>query len=405
MKIIAIDSSALVASVAIVHDDIVVCEYSVQHKKTHSQTLLPMLDELKRTVELDLGSVDAIAIAAGPGSFTGLRIGSATAKALGFALDIPLVEICTLEGLAHNLCNTDKLVCPLMDARREQVYTAVYTFNPAADEPGFAPPYPAALVEPCVVSLAEMAALVNELGRAVIFTGDGVPVHAEALAALVKVPYSFAPPHMNRQRAAALAALALRYLKEKKTVSAADHAPVYLRVSQAERVKAEKAMAALADKAAAPDAKDSPHIRAMTKADIAIVSEIESRTFSMPWKAEDFLLMVEAPFAHYYVAEMDGVPVGAVGMRNVAGDGQITNILVDEPHRRRGIARKMMAHMMVDMAGQTEVFSLEVRETNTAAIKLYEGLGFKRVGRRPDFYEKPREDALLYELGTGVIPC
>ena len=93
MKVIAIDSSGLMASAAIVEDDTLVAEYNVQYKKTHSQTLLPMLDELKKMVELDLKTVDAIALAAGPGSFTGLRIGSATAKGLGLAMEVPLIEI------------------------------------------------------------------------------------------------------------------------------------------------------------------------------------------------------------------------------------------------------------------------------------------------------------------------
>lgn len=115
MKIIAIDSSGLVASVAIVQDEEVIAEYNVQYKKTHSQTLLPMLDELKRMVDLDLQTVDAIAIASGPGSFTGLRIGSATAKGLGLALEIPIIEIPTLDGLACNLYGSDKVVCPIME--------------------------------------------------------------------------------------------------------------------------------------------------------------------------------------------------------------------------------------------------------------------------------------------------
>ena len=87
MKILALDSSGLVASVAIVEDDNMLGEYTVNYKKTHSQTLLPMLDEVAKMIELDLNSIDAIAVAAGPGSFTGLRIGSATAKGLGLALD------------------------------------------------------------------------------------------------------------------------------------------------------------------------------------------------------------------------------------------------------------------------------------------------------------------------------
>ena len=108
MKILGLDSSGLVASVAVVEDDGVnsnlLAEYTVNYKKTHSQTLLPMLDEVVKMTELSLDSIDAIAVAAGPGSFTGLRIGSATAKGLGLALDKPLIPVLTLEGLAYNLC-------------------------------------------------------------------------------------------------------------------------------------------------------------------------------------------------------------------------------------------------------------------------------------------------------------
>ena len=101
MKILALDSSGLVASVALVEDDILVAEYTMNYKKTHSQTLLPMLDEIKKAVNLDLESIDAIAVAAGPGSFTGLRIGSATAKGLGLALQKPLIGVPTVEALAY----------------------------------------------------------------------------------------------------------------------------------------------------------------------------------------------------------------------------------------------------------------------------------------------------------------
>lgn len=132
MRILALDSSGLVAGVAVLEsenekkDAQTIAEYTVNYKKTHSQTLLPMLDEIVKMTELDLDTIDAIAIASGPGSFTGLRIGSATAKGLGLALKKPLVEVPTLEGLAYNLCGTEGLICPIMDARRGQVYTGIY---------------------------------------------------------------------------------------------------------------------------------------------------------------------------------------------------------------------------------------------------------------------------------------
>ena len=129
MKILGLDSSGIVASVAIVEDENLIAEYTVNYKKTHSQTLLPMLDEVAKMTELDLAEIDAIAVAAGPGSFTGLRIGSATAKGLGLALGKPLVAVPTLEGLACNLFGCEDVICPMMDARRKQVYTGLYTFR------------------------------------------------------------------------------------------------------------------------------------------------------------------------------------------------------------------------------------------------------------------------------------
>ncbi len=240
MKIIALDSSGLVASVALLEDTGVVGEYNIQYKKTHSQTLLPMLEELKKQVELELSTVDAIAIASGPGSFTGLRIGSATAKGLAYALQIPIIEIPTLQGLACNLYGTDKLVCPIMDARREQVYTGLYAFekNENTGEIGHREPdhyTMKAVLSDRPVSIVEAVRHCNELGREVIFLGDGVPVYREKLKELMKVSYQFAPSHMNRQRAAAFGILAFDWYAEGRYVSAMEHAPEYLRLSQAER--------------------------------------------------------------------------------------------------------------------------------------------------------------------------
>lgn len=232
MKVLAIDSSGLVATVAAAEDDNLLAEYTVNYKKTHSQTLLPMLDEIVRMIELDLNTIDAVAVAAGPGSFTGLRIGAATAKGLGLALGKPLVEVPTLEGLAYNLYGTSHLVCPMMDARRSQVYTGIYEFEQEELK---------ILENQTAVSVQELTEKVNSLGREIVFLGDGVPVYRDILCGNLKVPYHFAPAHVNKQRAGSVAALALRYLAAGRTVDAREHRPDYLRMSQAERERAEKA--------------------------------------------------------------------------------------------------------------------------------------------------------------------
>lgn len=229
MKILGLDSSGLVAGVAVVEDGILLGEYTTDYKKTHSQTLIPMLEALKNMIELDLNTLDAIAVASGPGSFTGLRIGSATAKGLGLALKKPLVEVPTLEGLAWNLWGTDRIVCPLMDARRNQVYTAAYEFMPAGEEFELKTVIPQSPAD-----IGDILEKLNKLGRPVIFLGDGVPVYYELLKERIRVEYSIAPAGNNRQRAGSVAALGAVYFARGKTVDAADHYPEYLRKSQAE---------------------------------------------------------------------------------------------------------------------------------------------------------------------------
>lgn len=239
MKILALDSSGLTASAAVVENDVLQAEYTIHHKKTHSQTLLPMLEEIKKQIELDLETIDAIAVACGPGSFTGLRIGSATAKGLGLALNKPLVAVPTLEGLAYQYYGTDKLVCPIMDARRNQVYTGVYEFVREGPENGIGS-YALRTVEAqCAVDIRDIAERLNGFEREVCLLGDGVPVFREALSELLRIPYSFAPAQMNRQRASSIAALAQVYYKEGKVQDAAEHQPEYLRLSQAERERLE----------------------------------------------------------------------------------------------------------------------------------------------------------------------
>lgn len=231
MKILALDSSGLVASVAIVEDYNLLGEYTVNYKKTHSQTLLPMLDEVAKMIELDKGSLDAIAVSAGPGSFTGLRIGSATAKGLGLALNKPLIHVPTVDALAYNLWGTNRLICPLMDARRMQAYTGIYEF--VADELHI-------LVEQCAVAIEEIVAKVNEFGRPVIFLGDGVDVFSDYIQENCKVDYSYAPAGMNKQRASSVALLGMKMYEKGQIETAAEHAPDYLRLSQAERERQEK---------------------------------------------------------------------------------------------------------------------------------------------------------------------
>lgn len=232
MKILAIEASGPVAGCALAEDGRLTAEFEINNKKTHSQTLLPMMDDLKQRTGLDLQTLDALAVTKGPGSFTGLRIGAATAKGVGLALDLPIIGIPTVDALAFNLFGTEALVCPLMDARRSQVYTGIYEEDQA----------PRVLREQCAVPVEEIIADLNQRNRKVVFLGDGVPVYKAVLEEKLTVPRCYAPAHLSLQRAASVAVLA-EYLYAQEgaacLTNADDFRPEYLRKSQAERQKEE----------------------------------------------------------------------------------------------------------------------------------------------------------------------
>lgn len=232
MKILAFDSSGLVASVAIVQDDNLIAEYTTNYKKTHSQTLLPMLDEVVRMTETDKKSFDLLAVAAGPGSFTGLRIGSATVKGLALAWDIPVVAVPTLEALAYNAWGSRRIICPIMDARRRQVYTGLYRFDKDDKME--------VLMDQVPMDIDELIKVLGDRGEEVLFVGDGIDVYADTIRQKMTVPFSFAPAHMNKQRAGSVAVAAKKRYEEGIYTSGDDFAPEYLRQSQAERERAER---------------------------------------------------------------------------------------------------------------------------------------------------------------------
>ena len=133
MKVLAIESSGNVASVAIASEEKVLAEITTDSKKTHSQTLLPMIDEILRKSECTVADMDFIAISKGPGSFTGLRIGSATAKGMAFAAEKEIVEVGTLEAMAYGVSDTTSVICPLIDARNKNVFAGFYRVNEDGD--------------------------------------------------------------------------------------------------------------------------------------------------------------------------------------------------------------------------------------------------------------------------------
>ncbi len=231
MKILGLDSSGLVASAALVSDGILTAEYTIHNKKTHSQTLMPMIAEMLSMAGTEPGELDAVAVSEGPGSFTGLRIGASIAKGLAWTLKIPIIPVSSLMGLAANVETPGQIVCPIMDARRNQVYTAVYETTEAL---------PMQLAEPDVILIEDALARAEQAGEQIVFLGDGVPVFRTQILEKIGNKCRFVTPTRRYQSAASIALLG-QYLYEKEAyVQAEQFAPVYLRKSQAEREREEK---------------------------------------------------------------------------------------------------------------------------------------------------------------------
>jgi len=229
MNILAIDTTGLVASVALVSSGIVKGEFTLNHALTHSQTVMPLVEQLTEMLGFDLAEADAIACASGPGSFTGLRIGAATAKGLAYALDKKIIAVPTLDALAYNVFDAGAVIVPIMDAKRNQVYSALYKW-----EDGKLCRVTEHMAEDIQVVMAEARA-----HERVVFLGDGTAVHHEAI--LAEACFSIAPPHLNAQRAAAVGAYAQAMVPGSEWQTADSFMPVYLRPSQAEREAAAKA--------------------------------------------------------------------------------------------------------------------------------------------------------------------
>ena len=386
MRVLAIDSSGLTATVAIVEDDQTIAEYTTNYKKTHSQTLLPMIDEMVRMVDADLKEIDAIAVAGGPGSFTGLRIGSATAKGLGLALDKPLIHVPTVDAMAYSMYGCEDIICPIMDARRKQVYTGLYSFSHKKNGDGglYDEPVFQVLRMQMAVPVEELIRHLNVYRRRVVFLGDGVPVYKEMLAEGLKVPYSFAPSFMNRQRAAAVGALGIRYYEAGRYETAAEFKPEYLRKSQAERERAEREKNAV------------PKVRRMTMEDGAAVAEMEHQLFPDAWSEKSILETLEQTNTICLIAEKAGRTAGYLLAYTAADEAEIARIAVVKELQRQGAARALLAELesVCGSEGIKKIL-LDVRSGNGAARALYTSTGFKEDGIRQRFYENPVEDAIL----------
>ena len=224
MIILSIDSSSKVATAALLNNDEVLGEYVINNKREHSVLLMPMIESLLKDCNLTINDIDGYVVSKGPGSFTGLRIGMATIKGLSFGSSKPYISISTLDALAYTLINFNGLVCPIMDALRENVYTGLYKNNHGQLEN---------ILEPTPMDIDELVTFIKEKDESVIFTGDAVSKHKDYI--IEHLPNAqFAPNHLSIIRASSLGELGLNLLKDGK-YDDPNSAPIYLKQPQAVR--------------------------------------------------------------------------------------------------------------------------------------------------------------------------
>lgn len=220
MKILAMDTSSVNATVAVCDENRILGEYTVSNERAHSQIIMPMLESLLNHCSLTIKDIDVFAVALGPGSFTGLRIGISAMKTLAQSLSKPIIGVSSLDEVASSFFGTDKIICPIFDARRNEVYNALYLNGNK-------------FVSERVVDFDEL--LIELSQKQVIFSGDAIIKYRDKILSFNNPNWLIAPGSLSMQRASALASVALARALDSDFDNLYDLSPIYLRLPQAER--------------------------------------------------------------------------------------------------------------------------------------------------------------------------
>ncbi len=412
--VLGIETTTRNCSVAVVSQEKVLAEYNVNTGNNHEPHLMPLIQKALSECNLKLNDVSGIAVSTGPGSFTGLRIGIATAKGLGLASEKPVIGIPTLDGLAYNVCSLHTcrgsihrtrnsipsgtklcaesnfklpkvaIVCPVIDAHREEVYSALYKYS---GEPVFdkMTPY-------MVVPLEELLEKVTET---TIFLGH---INPEIIEKKLGDRAIFAPPELNQPKAISIAYLGIlrgvgvpcppdgrRGFTKSATAftptiprpSTTELKPIYLR-----KARAEEELPITLDE--------------MREKDIPQIMEIERESFPSPWSETMFKNRDRSIFL---VARLRGRIIGYAAGFLMTDELHLGNIAVHKDFRGRRIANKLLQRIIeVARSKKVRLITLEVRAGNIPAQNLYRKFGFKTTGRRKRYYQDTKEDAIIMTL-------
>lgn len=224
MIVLSIDSASKVATAALLDENNLIAEYTINNKMEHSTLIMDMVDKLLSDSNLSIDDIDGFIVSKGPGSFTGLRIGMATVKGLSFGANKPYVSISSLDALAYSLVSFDGIICPVMDALRDSVYTCLYKGNNGKLEK---------LIDYSALELDDLIKILKDKNEKIMFTGDGLIKHKDYLSTNLNNSF-FAPNHLSIIRASSLGDLGIKLLLDNKC-DELNSSPFYLKKPQAQR--------------------------------------------------------------------------------------------------------------------------------------------------------------------------
>lgn len=372
MKILAVDTSTSAATAAIMENDRLISEYILNIKKAHSEKIMGIIDDLFGKSGVEPSEIDLYACSAGPGSFTGLRIGASIIKGMAQTFGKPVAGVPTLDALAYNLYNCTGLICPMLDAQRGAVYSSLYSWEKGS------------LIKQedlSVILINDLIKIIKDKGMPTTFLGDGALLFGDDLKKGLR-EYYVAPADSLLPRASSCARIAMKMYEKGSLDTYNSFRLTYIRKSQAE---------------AEYEKKQNIELMNMSFGDIDQVCEIENLSFAIPWSRESFESeLSQNNLARYIVAKVNGKVVAYGGMWIILDEGHITNIAVHPDYRGQKIGEKLVEALLREAKeSNAERITLEVRASNDAARKLYQKQGFTDGGIRKGYYGDNREDAII----------
>ena len=383
MKVLSIETSSKICSVAILEDKNLVKKIELNNGLTHSETLMPVIKRILEETNLTLSQVDLFVCDIGPGSFTGIRIGVATVKAFSDSLQIPAVGISSLEGLAYAIPK-DGIICSLIDCKNDNCYYAVYQLenghyslleSPKADS-----------VENC------LNFLIYKYGDSIItFIGDACLSYKDLIKSFssqfclanedssICLNHHIPESDINTIDVYSLGLAGLeKYIKSGKDKALL---PLYLKKPQAQRQLEGKNLI----------------IEDMKLSDL---ENLDISKFDDFWNIHILKEELTSETSHFICAKLENKIVGFAGIKIIVDEADIMNIAVKEDYRRQGIATLLLNHILsLCKQKSLKAINLEVNEENFSAISLYQKFGFKECGRRKQYYDN-KYDAILMSMRT-----